>query len=117
MLLTGFMGAGKTSVGRSLAKRLGWAFTDLDACIEEREGRSLAAIFSNSGEAGFRRAESHALRSILMRCKRPPRRVVALGGGTLTRPGNVRQVARSQAPLVFLQAPLATLLRPPLTEA
>ncbi len=111
VFLTGFMGAGKTSVGRRLARRLGWAFTDLDACIEEREGRTLAKIFHNSGEAGFRRAEASALRDLLRRMKRSPRRVVALGGGTLTLVGNVQRLKRAQGALIFLEAPIAVLLR------
>ena len=55
MFLIGFMGAGKTTVGRALARRLGWTFHDLDDVIEQREGRTIAAMFAESGEAAFRR--------------------------------------------------------------
>ena len=65
LVLTGFMGAGKTTVGRLLAQRLGWDFLDLDAHIERRAGLSVPAIFAAHGEAHFRRLESTALVSAL----------------------------------------------------
>ena len=78
VVLTGFMGAGKTTVGRMLAAQLGWEFLDLDASIEQRTGLTVPAIFAESGEACFRRVESTALVSALGR----RRIVLALGGGT-----------------------------------
>ncbi|HLK33613.1 MAG TPA: shikimate kinase, partial [Terriglobales bacterium] len=62
VFLAGFMGAGKTCVGEYLAKELGWRFIDLDANIEAREKRAIAAIFRESGEAEFRRVEHEELR-------------------------------------------------------
>ena len=76
--LIGFMGAGKTTVGRLLAELLAWSFVDLDAEIQGVEGRSVADIFEDSGEPYFRRVESEQLREV----SRLPKRVVALGGGT-----------------------------------
>ena len=61
IVLTGFMGSGKSTVGALLAERLGWKFFDLDAEIERREGMSVPAIFANMGEMRFRRAEAAAL--------------------------------------------------------
>lgn len=58
VVLVGFMCAGKTVVGEILARRLGWAFVDLDRLIEEREGRPVREIFARDGEAAFRRAEA-----------------------------------------------------------
>ncbi len=58
VVLVGFMCAGKTAVGEILARRLGWAFVDLDRLIEEREGRPVREIFAHEGEAAFRRAEA-----------------------------------------------------------
>ncbi|HEX3093608.1 MAG TPA: shikimate kinase, partial [Candidatus Angelobacter sp.] len=59
--LIGFMGAGKTTVGRALAGRLGWKFLDLDDLIEQREQKTVAQIFASSGEAAFRGMEGVAL--------------------------------------------------------
>jgi shikimate kinase len=65
IILVGFMGAGKTTVGRLLARRLRWRFVDLDDRICDREQRSVAEIFRDSGEAHFRRVESECLRELL----------------------------------------------------
>src|SRR5437899_3134876 len=77
LVLTGFMGAGKSTVGRLLAARLGWNFLDLDAHLEERAGATIPEIFALHGEARFRRLESSALASALNRRNT----VIALGGG------------------------------------
>jgi len=61
VFLVGFMGAGKSSVGRALGQRLNWVFEDLDDRIEAREGRCVVEIFRDSGESEFRRAEHAAL--------------------------------------------------------
>jgi shikimate kinase/3-dehydroquinate synthase len=80
--LVGFMGAGKTTVGRALSLRLGLPFVDVDALVEARAGRSIATLFEESGEAEFRRIESQAVLEVL----RGPDAVVALGGGALGDP-------------------------------
>jgi shikimate kinase len=108
VFLTGFMGAGKTSVGAALARRMGCAFHDLDALIVERARQSVAEIFETSGEAGFRRLESEALAALLERLGDAPA-VIALGGGTLEDAANLRAV-RERGILVALEAPLETLL-------
>jgi shikimate kinase len=84
IVLTGFMGSGKSTIGRSLAQRLGWRFIDLDSLIEERDGRAVSRIFAESGEAAFRAMEIKALTSSL----REPRLIVALGGGALETAAN-----------------------------
>jgi shikimate kinase len=86
--LGGFMGAGKSTVGASLARLLGLPFVDLDRWIEDRAGRSVGEIFASDGEAGFRLREADALTSV---CGDGPV-VLALGGGTLHQPGNQAQV-------------------------
>jgi shikimate kinase len=84
IVLTGFMGSGKSTVGRSLAQRLGWRFADLDSLIEQRDGRTVSRIFTESGEAVFRAMEIEALTSSL----RESRHVIALGGGALETSAN-----------------------------
>jgi shikimate kinase len=109
LFLTGFMGAGKTSVGAALARRLGCAFYDLDAVIVERTGKTVAQIFASQGEAGFRQAEAEALRALLVRVGQSPA-VVALGGGSLLSAENARAVRDARGVVVALDAPLAVLL-------
>src|SRR5262249_58668423 len=88
VFLVGFMGAGKTSVGKALAEILGWKFEDLDDRIVAQERRSIAQIFSQSGEAGFRLTERKALESVLKDLTSTAL-VVALGGGAFVSPENV----------------------------
>ena len=107
VFLVGFMASGKSSVGRELARRLGWDFIDLDARIEMRERKSIAEIFSGHGEPGFRIAETAALLELTQSLERNS--VVALGGGAFAQDKN-RELLR-QWPSVFLQAPVDELWR------
>ncbi len=84
MALIGFMGCGKTTVGRLLAARLGYPFLDLDQWLEHRQGRSIRQIFQESGEEAFRDLESSALRELSSR----RRVVIAAGGGAPLREAN-----------------------------
>jgi shikimate kinase len=106
--LTGFMGAGKTSVGAALARRLGCAFHDLDALIVARAGKSVAQIFAAEGEGGFRRRESDALAGLLAELGSAPA-VVALGGGTLLDARNAEAVRRTGGVVIALEAPVEVL--------
>jgi len=110
IFLVGFMGAGKTAVGRSLARRLGWRFADLDRLVERRERRAIGEIFQNSGESGFRKAETAALRELLAGPAPARPFVAALGGGTLVAKINRRLLAGT-GKVVFLQAALNELRR------
>jgi shikimate kinase len=106
LVLTGFMGAGKSTIGRLLASRLDWEFLDLDNHLESRTGATIPELFSLHGEAHFRRLESTALASALGRS----RAVIALGGGTpedLTNRLLIEQTPSTLA--VFLDAPFSTL--------
>jgi shikimate kinase len=106
IVFTGFMGAGKTTVGRLLAARLGWEFLDLDACIESRTGLAVPTIFATHGEAHFRLLESQALAASLGRSNV----VLALGGGApevLTNRLLIEQTPATAT--IFLDAPFATL--------
>jgi shikimate kinase len=102
--LIGFMGAGKTSVGQALARRLGWEFVDVDRRVEARTGHSVAEIFATAGEQAFRYAETDALRDALAGAATP--RVLALGGGALITPENRQMLQRASVTTVFLEAPL-----------
>lgn len=107
VVLTGFMGSGKTTVGQLLAQRLGWEFRDLDDEIERRTGKTVPQIFAESGEAAFRRQESAALAVLLGHAHI----VIALGGGAPEALGN--RLLLEQTPktaVVYLEAPLETLV-------
>jgi shikimate kinase len=106
LVLTGFMGAGKSTIGRMLASRLGWEFLDLDATIEARTGLTVPQIFATHGEAHFRQLESQALASALG-CRNI---VLALGGGApevLTNRLLIEQTPATAT--IFLDAPFSTL--------
>lgn len=110
VFLVGFMGSGKSSVGRGLARRLGWRFVDLDRRIERRQRQKIADIFRLQGEAAFRRMEDAELEAVLGELKQAPA-VIALGGGTLTRDANARRLRRPDLATVFLHAPVEELRR------
>ena len=107
LFLVGFMGAGKTSVARTLAQRLGWRFYDLDDEIERRAGCTIGEIFRKSGEAAFRRLETESLRDLLTGAHLPA--VIALGGGAVAQAENASLIDLERT--VFLDAPLAELWR------
>ena len=110
VFLVGFMGAGKSSAGRALARQLDWPFEDLDERIQAREQRSIEQIFRESGEPEFRRAEHDALRELLAELGPSPR-VVALGGGAFVRAENAALLEQAGVPVVFLDAPVEELFR------
>jgi 3-dehydroquinate synthetase/shikimate kinase len=103
VFLTGFMGAGKSTVGPLLAARLGRAFTDLDKDIEEAEGTAISEIFADpaKGEGWFRKREADRIRALVVSRGLP--RVVALGGGAVEDPGT-RRLLKQSANLFFLDA-------------
>jgi shikimate kinase len=88
------MGSGKSSVGRLLARRLGYRFEDMDRRIEERTGRTVADIFRDEGEEAFREMEREEARALVLL----PQRVVAAGGGAFTRPGTRALLQKGASP-------------------
>ena len=107
LFLVGFMGAGKTTVARTLGQRLGWRFYDLDEEIERRAGCTIGQIFRNSGETEFRRRETESLRELLTAAHLPA--VIALGGGAMAQPENASLIDLKRT--VFLDAPVEELWR------
>ena len=103
--LVGFMGAGKSTAAKTLAKRLDWKAADIDDIIEREERRDIPAIFRQDGEPYFRARERDALISLL------PERglVVASGGGTFVDPVNRELMLRDGA-VVWLDAPFETVV-------
>jgi shikimate kinase len=117
VFLVGFMGAGKTSVGRALGQRLNWIFEDLDDRIQVREGRTVAEIFRASGESEFRRAESAALQHVLEELRGGSTRIIALGGGAFVQRENAALLEASGMSTVFLDAPVEELWQRCRTQA
>ncbi len=109
--LTGFMGAGKTTVGRALARQMGWHFTDLDTRIEQDAGLDIPALFERLGEPQFREIERNVLGQALGESRDRHRgTVLALGGGTFVQPASIELLRLADAAVVWLECPLETLL-------
>jgi shikimate kinase len=104
IFLIGMMGAGKTTIGRALARRLGLEFADTDRELVERTGVSVATIFEIEGEEGFRRRESALLAELCARSGL----VVATGGGVVLQEAN-RERMRASGTVVYLRARLERL--------
>lgn len=105
VFLTGFMATGKTTIGPLLAERLGMDFIDLDSYIEAHAGKTVAEIFAQEGEAGFRARETRAL---VVAASRDG--IIALGGGALLSPENRTLILQSGA-LVALTASIDEIVR------
>lgn len=103
--LVGFMGSGKSTVGRRLAGDLGWPFEDLDAVIEAREHTTISALFAQHGEAEFRSRESDALKQVIAPVSRGLPLVLALGGGAFTSEVN-RARLKGHGLSIWLDCPL-----------
>ena len=97
IFLVGMMGAGKTTVGRELAKRLGRRFVDCDHAIEARTGVAIPVLFDIEGEEGFRRRESQELEELV----REPDLVVATGGGIVLAEDN-RRLLKDRGFVIYL---------------
>lgn len=108
IVLTGFMGAGKSTVGRRLAQTLHWRFCDLDQEIASEAGLNVPEIFSRHGELHFRQLETRKLHELLDRREL----VIALGGGSLESDSLFQELQSSPGTaLLFLDAPLPELLQ------
>jgi len=99
LILIGFMGTGKTTIGKRVARSLGYRFVDTDRLIAKRAGKTIPQIFEEDGEEAFRRIETEVLRS----CADESRQVISTGGGAVTRPEN-REILKSAGYVVWLKA-------------
>lgn len=104
--LIGFMGCGKTSVGQKLAKKLDYSFKDIDAVIEDREGKTVSEIFRLKGEQDFRTLE----KSVLSEIQQEKKTICACGGGVVLDPGN-RDVLKRNSLVIWLYASLESCLQ------
>lgn len=107
VVLTGFMGAGKSTVGALLAARLGWRFLDSDILIEHRAGMTIASIFSSQGETAFRQFEAEAIQAMAAE----DAVVLALGGGAIENE-STRHILEQMPDtcIVFLDAPFEAMV-------
>ena len=99
IILIGFMGTGKSTIGRILAQNLGYPLIDTDQTIEAEQNCTISEIFEKSGEEAFRNIESDALRSLTNHT----RHIISTGGGVIGRPEN-RQILRQIGYVVWLSA-------------
>lgn len=107
IFLIGMPGVGKTYWGRNVAAAFGWHFADLDACISQNEGQSVADIFTTHGEAGFRQREQAVLLQLIDSA--PPTTIIACGGGTPCYYHNM-QLMKEAGKVVYLQATIPDLV-------
>jgi shikimate kinase len=109
--LTGFMGSGKSTAGRLLARQVGWPHVDLDARIEESAGLEIPQIFAQLGEPEFRRLEhEQLLRVIGEAAETRQSRIVSLGGGTTAQQHNLALLRENAAVMIWLECPVEVLL-------
>ncbi|NLJ50948.1 MAG: shikimate kinase [Alcaligenaceae bacterium] len=106
IILIGMMGAGKTTVGRALAKKLGRKFIDLDHAIVERCGVDIPTIFDIEGEEGFRKRENEVLQDVILNKEI----ILATGGGAVLRPEN-RELMKQYGQIIYLRVAVDELYR------
>jgi shikimate kinase len=100
------MASGKTTIGRALAREIGWPFIDIDSEIEARENRAIAQIFSEHGERHFRGIETEIIRHRIAQMEAGEPAIVALGGGAFVQPANRALIEASGGVSVWLDCPL-----------
>lgn len=104
LILIGFMGTGKTSVGMRVAKSLGWRFVDTDRLIVRQAGKSIPKLFSESGEEAFRELETE----VLKKCAEASGQVISTGGGIVTLARN-REILKNAGYVIWLDASPETI--------
>jgi shikimate kinase len=110
--LTGFMGSGKSTAGRLLARQLAWPHIDLDIRITDAAGLTIPEIFDRLGEPKFRRMEQEQLAGVLAEFAEMPKpRIVSLGAGTIVQAQNMALLRERGALLIWLDCPMEELLQ------
>ncbi len=107
IILTGFMGTGKTTLGRLLAEKIGYRFVDTDAQIEKQTGKSISEIFATQGEATFRQFETNLVKKLAEESGL----IIATGGGLVLNPDNVTELKRSGQIFCLTASPKEILQR------
>ena len=110
LYIAGFMGSGKSTVGRKLADRVGWDFVDVDDEIERAEQATIESIFSSRGEPEFRKIETEALRKFVRQVERGMPAVIALGGGAFVREENF-EMLENNGISVWLDCPFEAIVQ------
>lgn len=106
IVLIGFMGTGKSTVGKKLARMLSWTFIDTDICIEDREKKTIPDIFRDHGEAYFRKVESEVIEQVMNQSNQ----VVSMGGGAVLLEGN-RKSMMDNGLVITLTAPPEVIIQ------
>lgn len=102
IVLCGFMGSGKSTIGNLLSRKMGMAFIDLDAYIEKKENKSVSQIFADSGEEYFRQLERNAVSELAHKKSI----ILAAGGGTLTFQQNIDTLKNADNKIILLDVPV-----------
>ena len=109
IFLLGYMGAGKTVIGRSLSKKLGFKFYDLDNYIEQIEGKKVSDIFNEKNEVYFRKIENKYLHELSLKNEK---KIISTGGGTPCFKNNLEIIQKSSNSIsVYLKANIETLVK------
>ena len=106
LTLTGMMGVGKTTIGKRLARKLNYAFVDIDKIIEKQEGESISSIFRNKGEDYFRKIE----KQLTIKELKKNNSVISLGGGAFLN-SSIRQYSKKHAISFWLDVPTEVLIK------
>ena len=108
VIVLGYMGSGKTAVGKRLAPFLSMGFVDLDHLLAQKEERSVLNLFKEKGEVYFRKLENQVLRELL---DEPGEKVISLGGGTPCYGNNLELIKKSEAKTIYLKTGLQSLTK------
>tara|TARA_R110002020_G_scaffold165686_3_gene353194 strand:+ start:78 stop:596 length:519 start_codon:yes stop_codon:yes gene_type:complete len=105
--LIGYMGSGKSTLGRQLAKKMDYNYLDFDEFLEEKEGKKIAQIFKDQGEIYFRKKESQYLKELLTNTHEA---IISLGGGTPCYGNNMELIKHAEGKSIYINVPVTELV-------